>query len=281
MKYISENLLSILASDNMFNKADRKIGCSLPWSDCAGLIFKRSIKLHSAKYDLRSRIYDRPSATMIWSSESVNKLVILSMNLRSFLPHGEEQQILMVEILKALKYNSYKRKVEITKNGHSTINTHSGIRILYVFNEIPAYPSYTSRPLCMSDCKGRVFWTKQMGPLNARCEANWIEFQSMNHEMATDIAFENTLEVRRDCWVNRDGVLSLNSNRLLDLPGNSSIIKNLALLWVLPIRVPFVDERARRRTVYHGRAQDYIMGIHRLLGLLLCCNELAGVGPIL
>ena len=133
----------------------------------------------------------------------------------------------------------------------------------------------------MSDCKGRMFWTKEMSPLYSSYEANWIEFQSMNHEMATDIALENTLEVRGDCWVNRDGVLVFNSNGLPDLPGRSNIIKNLGLLWVLLIRLPFVDERARRRTVYHGRASDYILGIHRLLGLLLYCNELVGVRPIL
>ena len=98
-KFLTDNLLELLSSEEIFNATDPKIGGTLPWQKLSNLIFVETSEKDCANKELKSHIKDEKSAVntlaaMIWSAESLGEVIILAINLRNQLIAGKALQML-------------------------------------------------------------------------------------------------------------------------------------------------------------------------------------------
>ena len=162
MKQLVDNMLELLAADDVLKQKDRKIGGTLKWEEAADLIFCETTEKECSKKELRGLMKDERSmvntiAAMLWSAENLAEVMIFAINLRNQMIAKEALQMFMLCVMQTIKYTCYKKRIEIMKPGATYITTSSGIRPLLVANELIFAPAETRPAKLINDSKGNAY----------------------------------------------------------------------------------------------------------------------------
>ena len=72
-KFLTDNLLELLASEEIFNATDPKIGGTLPWQQLSNLIFVETSEKDCANKELKSHIKDEKSGSKYPSGNDMER----------------------------------------------------------------------------------------------------------------------------------------------------------------------------------------------------------------
>ena len=85
IKHQTDNMLELLAADEVLNKKDQKIGETLKWEEVADLIFCETTEKECSNKELRGLMKDERGmvntiAAMLWSAENLAEVMIFTIN---------------------------------------------------------------------------------------------------------------------------------------------------------------------------------------------------------
>ena len=250
-QFLTSNLLELLASDELLNAAEQKIGGTLPWRNLSNLVFVETNEKDCANKELKLLITDERSAVsvlsaMIFSAESLGELIVLGINLRNQLVAGEALQMLMLCICQAIKFTAYKRRIELIKAGPNCVKTSSGIRPLLVINEIIFSPAENRCAKLINDSCSRTYALHPFSMLYSRHEANIIEIRTVTSAIS-ELALDEEYNFEGMCHVTIDGLLVANTDTLEPVNGATNILYGLGNVLVIPVKPGYIDQQPRRK----------------------------------
>ena len=253
MKYLADHMMELLAADEVLNEKRGKIGGTSPWEEISNLIFCESNDRECSNKQLRQIIKDERScvdtvAAMLFAAENLAEVMIFAINLRNQMNTGEAMQKIMLCVMQAIKFTSYKKRIEIMKPGVTYITTSSGIRPLLVMNELIFTAAENRTTKLINDSKANAFALNPFSLLYSRNECNVIEFRTTTTPIS-EIALANEYEFSAMVHVNKDGLITADTETLQRNNGATNILHGMGRVLVIPIRPGFIDQQPRRRSL--------------------------------